>query len=443
VKIKSASITDFMRAEKVELTPATELILIGGDNAQGKSSVVTALASALGGTKANVRTPVRKGADKAEVVVETDTGLKIRQYYTKEGTYGLKVTTAEGAEFTKGAGHMAQFYNALSFDPLAFTRMDPAKQREIIQRLVGLDFRALDAKRKTQFDLRRDFRREGERLEARLKALPFHADAPEEELSFAEMTARLQEASEHNAGNDRQRMQLVRIKEELERRDQALEAARLRVMDLEEQLRVARETLAQASSERNEARSVLEKKEVEVQSLQDADTLPLREQIASAEDVNRMVRQNRERAELQAQFDQAKAEAKRCDDEIKRVDEEKEAQIQAAKFPLDGLGFDDSGVLLNGLPFEQASSAEQLRASIAIGLGMNPAMRVLLIRDGSLLDEKGIEILREMATQNDCQFVVERVGKKDPGAIVIEDGKVLGAEATETVADEKTLAGVA
>ena len=110
-------------------------------------------------------------------------------------------------------------------------------------------------------------------------------------------------------------------------------------------------------------------------------------------------------------------------EEIDRIDSEKARAIRDAKYPIEGLGFDVNGVTLNGIPFSQSSSAQQLKVSVAIGLALNPSLRVLLIRDGSLLDEKSLAMLGQMAEKAGAQVWVERVGVDDHTSVVIEDGQ--------------------
>jgi hypothetical protein len=95
-----------------------------------------------------------------------------------------------------------------------------------------------------------------------------------------------------------------------------------------------------------------------------------------------------------------------------------------AKFPVPELSFGDDGVLVKGVPFEQASAAEQLRVSVAMGVALNPKLKVLLVRDGSLLDAKSLQLLADMAEANESQVWLERVGDADAAAVVIEDGQV-------------------
>jgi hypothetical protein len=79
------------------------------------------------------------------------------------------------------------------------------------------------------------------------------------------------------------------------------------------------------------------------------------------------------------------------------------------------------------VPLEQASAAQQIRISAAIGLSLNPTLKVLRIYDGSLLDSDSMQALRDLADANEAQIIIERVGDDD-ATIAIEDGLVTIAE---------------
>ncbi|HEU4344375.1 MAG TPA: hypothetical protein VFU31_22675, partial [Candidatus Binatia bacterium] len=129
-------------------------------------------------------------------------------------------------------------------------------------------------------------------------------------------------------------------------------------------------------------------------------------------------------AALKAEVENIEKKVEALTSEIDSYDKAKSDQLSAAKFPLPGLSFDDTGVLLNGVPFTQGSQAQQLQAAIAIGIAMNPTVRVILVRDASLLDDRSMELVAKMAAEHDMQFWLERVSDDAPGAIVIEDGAV-------------------
>lgn len=98
--------------------------------------------------------------------------------------------------------------------------------------------------------------------------------------------------------------------------------------------------------------------------------------------------------------------------------------IAAAKMPIEGIGFGDGMVLLNELPFDQASDAEQLRASISIAAAMSPRLKVIRVRDGSLLDEEAMKTLAAWAAEKDFQVWIERVSADAKVGFVLEDGRL-------------------
>ena len=119
---------------------------------------------------------------------------------------------------------------------------------------------------------------------------------------------------------------------------------------------------------------------------------------------------------------------------IEEIDSCKNESMKKAKFPIDGLSFSSEGVLYNGVPYEQCAQSEQLRVSVAMGLAMNPTLRVLLIRDGSLLDQSNRKLVAEMAAEADppAQVWMECVGKGEDSTVIIEDGMILGDESTQS-----------
>ena len=142
------------------------------------------------------------------------------------------------------------------------------------------------------------------------------------------------------------------------------------------------------------------------------------------EELNQKIRANNAARERQARKDKLRAEYQSLTDGIEKLDKTKAEALAAASFPVAGLGFDDMGVTYQGVPFSQASSAEQIRVSVAMAMAMNPKLRVLRIKDGSLLDAETLEALRAQVEENDFQLWLERVGNADEGAVIIDDGQV-------------------
>ena len=146
--------------------------------------------------------------------------------------------------------------------------------------------------------------------------------------------------------------------------------------------------------------------------------------IAIISQTNGRVQDKRRRKEAAVDLAKAQTEAAWMDARLAEIKAEKTATLMATAFPVPGLGFDDDGVTLNGLPLDQASGAEQLRVSLAMGLALNPTLRVILIRDGSLLDSRSIAMVQEMATEAKAQVWLESVGTGGVG-VTMEDGMVV------------------
>ena len=156
----------------------------------------------------------------------------------------------------------------------------------------------------------------------------------------------------------------------------------------------------------------------------------MRARLDQVEADNAKVRDNERRAAVAERLEKRRLAVEGLTASLAEIDEEKRAAIERAEFPLEGLGFAEEGVTLGGIPFAQASAAERLRASVAIGLALHPDLRVLLVREGALLDDDALRLVGELAAAHEAQVWVERVGDGDEGAIVIEDGAVISTPGT-------------
>lgn len=150
----------------------------------------------------------------------------------------------------------------------------------------------------------------------------------------------------------------------------------------------------------------------------------LRGELAKVEARNREVRENQRIAAATAAQKALEDTYAGLGQQIRGIDESKVAAIKAAEMPVAGLGLDDCGVTFGGVPFEQASSAEQIRVSLAMAMALNPELRVIRIKDGSLLDSDSMAEVARMAAESDYQVWIERVEDQSEAAVVIEDGMV-------------------
>ncbi|WP_125898918.1 AAA family ATPase [Actinomyces gaoshouyii] len=410
MKIVKLEAENIKRLKAVEITPDSTVQVVGGRNAQGKSSVLDAIWLALGGGKAAkaVPRPVRDGANHATVSLDLG-DLKVTRTWDAAGKSTLRVEAADGARYTSPQAMLDRLVGGLSFDPLAFTRLSAREQREALLDLVDLDvdLDALDRERADLYAQRTDVGRRGKAL----GDVIVDESLPVEETSAGQVLAELRRAQEHN-----QRLDVLALK--ASRAEGAVADAMKAVEAAEAALAAARSRLESAQADSRAA----------AQQVADAGDRVGTDEIASRlerlEADNARVRANNEARTRAAQRDALRHDYEALTAQIATIDENKAKALASAVFPVEGLGFDDQGVTYQGVPFSQASSAEQIRVSVAMAMALNPELRVLRIMDGSLLDDEAMDAIRTQVADGDFQLWIERVGDADAGAVVIEDGQV-------------------
>lgn len=393
MKINELEVEDFKRLKTVKITPEPHgsLVVVVGRNAQGKSSVLDAIWAALAARKAPVEEPVRQGEQKARVRLDLGEIVVTRTWTAGGKSSRLVVESSAGVQLSSPQAVLDQLVGKFSFDPLAFANAKPADQRDTLLDLVGLDLATFDAERKRLYDERTLVNRGVKNTEGALESLPPAppTSTPNEEISLS---------------------------------DTLTKVTRARELDVEiENLRSVREQLLRALEENTEQGRAA----VQARALIPEATEALQEQLQSIDSVNRAVRAKRAREELVALLRKSKRESEALTGEIELVDQAKQRAIAQAGLPVEGLGFTDDGVTLNGVPFSQASAAERLRTSVAIAMAANPEIRVIRITDGSLLDDDNLAAIAAMAAEKDYQVWIERVGDAGSVGVVIEDGEVL------------------
>ena len=402
MKIIKLTCENVKRLRAVEITPDGTLQVITGRNAQGKTSVLDAIWLALGGGQASRETtmPIRDGEDHARVCLDLG-DLQVVRRWTGSGST-LTVTNADGAKYPSPQAMLDALVGRMSFDPLAFTRLSPRDQRQALLDLVDIeqDLAELDGRRQRLYEERTEVGRQGK---AYGDVPPLEPDVPEVEVSMQEVVGRLREAQQVARRIDDEMATLAKLQTQTEYWQQQLEEAQA--------------GLAKASGQ-YAAQQKLVKGLPEYPALSDMEA-----ELGRVEQVNRKVRDNQARRRAAAEVAELHSRYDALTGQIAELDHAKSTLLAEAEFPVAGLGFDETGVTFHGVPFSQASSAEQIRVSLGMAMAANPRLRVIRILDGSLLDADSMAQIAELAKTNDYQVWVERVDDASESAVVIEDGR--------------------
>jgi DNA repair exonuclease SbcCD ATPase subunit len=433
MKIVSLQAENLKRLVAVEIKPDGALVEITGRNGQGKTSVLDAIWWALEGTSHIQAAPIRKGA--TEAFIRLDLGkLKVTRTFSakEQGAYTTKlfVENEEGARFGSPQNMLDALVGELTFDPLEFARKKPKEQFDALKGFVpGVDFEAMAEADRADFATRTDVNRVAKQLRAQIDGLGDDADADGVLADERALVAKLEEAGAHNADVERQRaaretyvQDTERLRQEWIAKKDQVEALRTQLAEAED----AAKSLDTRITDRNQkASSAAALPEPIV-------TSELSDQIAGARQHNARVeaaqRIKADRERLTAEAEKHEAQSAALTTAMAERAAAKAKAIGAASMPVPGLTFGDGVVLLNGVPFDQGSDAEQLRASIAIAAAMNPRLRVVRVRDGSLLDQEAMAALAQFADEHDLQVWCETVSSGRPSAVLIEDGHVAGQQ---------------
>lgn len=435
MKIIELRAENIKRLLAVTIKPNGNMVEITGKNGAGKTSVLDSIWWALEGQKNIQAVPIRKGATSAKIKLDmgelkvTRTFNASRDAKTKEltgdFTTSIVVENEQGARFPSPQAVIDGLLGALSFDPLAFTRMKPVEQLETLRRFVpDVDFDSIDRLNHGDFAKRTEINRQAKDLRARESGIVVPAKVPEE-VDEAALVAELEAAGKQNA-----ELETRKSRREAATAEMATQVAQAAGYDA----RCAK--LKAEIAELNNAAVDLRTKATATEANfskagpmpEPVDTAPVKLKIQEAGANNRTAREAKRLAEEKARLaTDAEALEKQASDLTAAMEKrkaDKAAAIAQAKMPIEGIGFGDGVVLMNDVPFEQASDAEQLRASIGIAAAMNPKLRVIRVRDGSLLDEDAMKMLAEFADANDLQVWIERVDSSGRVGFVLEDGEV-------------------
>lgn len=409
----------------VQITPKGHVVQITGANGSGKTSAIDAIEWALGGAAAIPSKPVRKGERQGRVRLDLG-DMVVTRKISAEGPTSVVVENADGARFPSPQALLDKLYGKIAFDPLRFSRMEPRPQLETLRRLVQLDvdIDKLDALNKRDFDERTIVNREVKALTERVATLALGV-VPDMDVTLEDVdaiVAEMEQASGSNASifrEEERRAELGLREKRLEREAERIQA------EIDRLTKMLHTT--------QDARSAIELEFDRLEPLPaPVDTRELAEQIRAAqrENANReqQIRQRAAHQDAVSKLQAAQATSENLTADIDARTAEKEAAIANARMPVAGLGFGDGEVTYNGLPLEQASAAEQLRVSFAVAMAMNPKLKVVLIRDGSLLDEQSLALVAQMAEEHDYQVWLEKAEIGGKVGILLEQGEVVAID---------------
>ena len=465
MRVTRLQVSNVLRIVAIDVTPEGHLVTIGGRNGQGKSSAMNSLAMALGGAALCPPEPIHGDEAEGVVRVDFDTDLVVTRKFNRDKVHQdtcaikkpfdnaqatviqllcdcrttwsetrstLSVTNKAGASYPSPQALLNKLYGSLAFDPLAFK--DAKDQAAILRAIVKLDVSQFEKARADAASQRAMLKKTLDIKEAQLLELPHHEDAPAEEVSLDVVSGKMLEAERYRKlaedaerEVEKQSTGLQSLEYEVRMKSGGIVAIEQKIAELNQQLEVAHKSKAEVVGWVEDTKKALDAAQITARSARAVvpDVEVIRAELATTEAMNAKVRANVKRLAAGTDVAVLIDEIAEQQNAIDAADAAKASALRAVKFPVEGLGLTDDGVTFAGLPFSQASSAEQLRVSAAIGFALNPTLKLLLIKNGNLMDEDSVAALAKQAEEAGAQVLVEWVTKdREAVQVFIEDGHV-------------------
>ena len=440
----SLEIENVLRLRAFKMTMGDDgVIVIEAKNSQGKSSALDAFEMAMAGMSDAPPEPLHGDAKKGHVVATFD-GITVKRVFRASKPPALTVTLPTGKKVKGPQTFLDALFTKRCLRPTKLMDASEKDQVTIVSEIMGFDPSEFNAEIESTFNDRTDANREAKRLAAVVTETTFHEDAPDEEVSVSELMTELTKRQKHNETIrvkqtemqdaarhiDDVRDEETRIRDDGQRVAADIKALKDQIKTMEDDQATRRTDLASAKDETAKAQAEAEAIRLDYEAMTPAKTDEITEQIDSADDINRQVRANVERAKAKGVAAEAAKDAAKLDAKLTKLKDDRTAARLEARDSLGipGLDMTEERLLLNGKPFSQAGNSAQLRVCVEVAIKGNEGKsgRVLLIDDGEKLDAEGCEAVMATARAAEYQVIMTKVIARTEDAsdtsVVIEDG---------------------
>lgn len=414
MKINKLEIENVKRVKAVRVEPATNgLTIIGGKNNQGKTSVLDAIAWALGGERYRPTQAQREGSViPPNLKVIMDNGLVVER---KGKNSDLKVTDPTGRK--GGQQLLNEFVNQLALDLPKFMEASGKEKAQTLLKIIGVgdQLAALDKQEQEKYNERQALGRIADQKEKFAKEQIYYPEAPQELVSPSDLIRQQQEILAQNGENQRIRENLHKLEQEKQAVTEQLQQLLCRQNEVDEKLRIAR---------------------MSAEDLHDQSTEELEQNIANIEEINRKVRANLDKEKAEDDAKEYRRQYTQLTKDITDTRQAKEDLLKGAALPLPELSVKDGELIYKGQHWDNMSGSDQLKVSTAIVRKLNPNCGFVLLDKLEQMDLDTLQEFGHWLEQEGLQVIATRVSTGDECSIVIEDGYVAGQDHPDLDAED-------
>lgn len=429
VKIMALEAENVKRIKAVALTPSpTGLTLVGGNNNQGKTSVLDALAWALGGDRFRPDAAQRDGAvAPAHLKVKLSNGVVVER---KGKNSTLTVTDPTGRR--SGQQLLNAFIEPLALDLPRFMEASDKEKADILLRIIGIgtELHTRDMEIKALYDKRTFTGQLAAQKKHFAEELISYPDAPEKPVSASDLIRQQQEILARNGENQRKRNQLDKLIDEKNQLNFTLR-------DLDEKIEDLKEEYEQTQAKFTDLEKQIFQARKSAAQLQDESTAELEASIRDIEEINQKVRANLEKSRAEDEAARYASDYDKLTEAITRKRADRMALLNGADLPLPGLGVEDGALTYKGKHWRDMSGSDQLRVAAAIVRRLNPDCGFVLLDKLEQMDMTTLQKFSAWLETEHLQAIATRVSTGSECQIIIEDGMVKDTETSLPPVTEK------
>lgn len=415
VKINKLEIENVKRVKAVTIEPTSNgLTILGGNNNQGKTSVLDAIAWALGGNKFKPSKPARDGSMNPPTLrLELSNGLIVER---KGKNSDLKVTDPSGQK--AGQQLLDSFVEELALNLPKFIESSSKDKANTLLQIIGVGDKLweLDRKEERLYNERRTIGQIADQKKKYAAEQPQYPDAPNELVSISDLIHEQQEILARNGENARKRQNREEIRSQLH-----LSESRLK--QLKEQLAQEEATHEKLMGDYIEANKSIE-------DLVDESTEEIENSIANIEEINRKVRANLDKEKAEEDAKEYEKQYNNLSKQIQDVRDERTSLLDSADLPLPGLSVEDGELVFEGQKWDNMSGSQQLRVATAIVRKLKPECGFVLLDKLEQMDIPTLNEFGKWLESEGLQAIATRVSSGEECQIIIEDGYVVSDTVT-------------
>lgn len=415
VKINKLEIENVKRVKAVTIEPTSNgLTILGGNNNQGKTSVLDAIAWALGGNKYKPSKPARDGSMNPPTLrLELSNGLIVER---KGKNSDLKVTDPSGQK--AGQQLLDSFVEELALNLPKFIESSSKDKANTLLQIIGVGEKLweLDRKEERLYNERRTIGQIADQKKKYAAEQPQYPEAPNELVSIADLIHEQQEILARNGENAKKRQNRENIVNSLH-----LSEARLKQL---------KEQLAQEEATHESLMSDYIAANKSIEDLVDESTEEIEESIANIEEINRKVRANLDKEKAEEDAKQYKSQYDNLSKQIQDVRDERTSLLDSADLPLPGLSVEDGELVFEGQKWDNMSGSQQLRVATAIVRKLKPECGFVLLDKLEQMDIPTLTEFGKWLESEGLQAIATRVSSGEECQIIIEDGYVVSDTVT-------------